>query len=133
MATRRTDATGKGFTMAYLGRLPAPTTQAWDWQTRAACRGMAGSLFFHPWGERGPARDQRVDRAKQVCAGCPVIDTCRRHALQAQEPCGVWGGLSEEERLFLLNRGQTRRRKPPTPGPNQPEPAQTGLMPPDPG
>lgn len=92
--------------MAYTGRLPQPTTQAWNWQMRAACQGMASSFFFHPWGERGPSRDERVRQAKEVCGTCPVIDACRQHALQVQEQYGVWGGLSEEERLLLLHRGR---------------------------
>ncbi len=97
--------------MAFIGRLPVPTTEAWDWQAEAACRGMASSFFFHPWGERGPSRDERVRRAKEVCAGCPVIDACRQHALDVQEQYGVWGGLSEEERLVLLNRGRRSLRR----------------------
>lgn len=72
---------------------------------------MASSFFFHPWGERGPSRDQRVLRAKEVCASCPVIDACRQHALEVQEQYGVWGGLSEEERLVLLNRGRRSLRR----------------------
>jgi WhiB family redox-sensing transcriptional regulator len=72
---------------------------------------MASSFFFHPWGERGPSRDQRVVRAKEVCASCPVIDACRQHALEVQEQYGVWGGLSEEERLVLLNRGRRSLRR----------------------
>lgn len=96
--------------MTYIGRLPEPTTQAWDWQIHAACRGMASSSFFHPWGERGRSRDERVHKAKQVCGTCPVIDACRRHALAVQEQYGVWGGLSEEERLVLLNRGRRSLR-----------------------
>lgn len=97
--------------MAFIGRLPAPTTEAWDWQVEAACRGMASSFFFHPWGERGPSREERVRRAKEVCASCPVVDACRRHALDVQEQYGVWGGLSEEERLVLLNRGRRSLHK----------------------
>ena len=97
--------------MAFIGRLPVPTTEAWDWQAQASCRGMASSFFFHPWGERGPSRDQRVLRAKEVCASCPVIDACRQHALEVQEQYGVWGGLSEEERLVLLNRGRRSLRR----------------------
>lgn len=97
--------------MAYIGRLPEPTTQAWDWQVQAACRGMASSLFFHPWGERGSSREERDRRAKEVCGACPVIDACRRHALEVQEQYGVWGGLSEEERLVLLNRGRRSLRR----------------------
>jgi len=96
--------------MANFGRLPRPATDLWEWQTRAACRGMADSLFFHPWGERGPGRDRRIKRAKEICAQCPVIDTCRQHALQTHETFGVWGGLSEEERLVILNRGPRRLR-----------------------
>ena len=89
--------------MAYIGRLPAPTTDRWDWQVEAQCRGMSSAFFFHPWGERGPARDARVERAKEVCARCPVILQCRSFALTVQEQYGVWGGLSEDERLLLLH------------------------------
>ena len=46
-----------------------------------------------------------------MCDTCPVIDTCRRHALDVQEQYGVWGGLSEEERLLLLNRGRRSLRR----------------------
>lgn len=92
-----------------LARLPMPTSQSWEWQTAAACRGMSSASFFHPWGARGTARVDLERRAKQICAECPVIDACRRHALEVQEPYGVWGGLSEDERLVLLNRQRRRR------------------------
>ena len=85
-------------------RLPTPTNDLWVWQMQAACRGMSSSHFFHPWGERGAKREARIKRAKQVCAQCPVVSICREHALQVQEPYGIWGGLSEDERLILLNR-----------------------------
>src|SRR6478752_1052846 len=62
-----------GSSMTYVGRLPAPTTENWDWQVHALCRGMDSLVFFHPWGERGPERDDRDRRAKAVCADCPVI------------------------------------------------------------
>ena len=45
---------------------------------------------------------RREMRAKAVCSGCPVIDSCLRWALAAREPYGVWGGLSVEEREALL-------------------------------
>lgn len=45
-------------------------------------------------------------RRKQ-CAKCPVIEACRRHALQVAEPYGTWGGLSAEERAEQL-RAQRR-------------------------
>lgn len=79
-------------------RLPIPVTEIYDWQMQGACRGMDSAFFFHPEGERGPARASREIRAKQVCRSCPVVEQCRRHALSAHEPYGVWGGLSESER-----------------------------------
>jgi WhiB family transcriptional regulator, redox-sensing transcriptional regulator len=79
-------------------RLPGPVSDVWDWQLRAACRGLPSEVFFHPDNERGSARALRDSRAKSVCAACPVRDACRRHALSVREPYGVWGGLSEDER-----------------------------------
>lgn len=84
--------------MADTRRLPTPVTETWDWQIRAACRGLDSSFFFHPEKERGPAKADREERAKQICRQCPVIESCRRHALAVQEPYGIWGGLSEAER-----------------------------------
>jgi WhiB family transcriptional regulator, redox-sensing transcriptional regulator len=43
-----------------------------------------------------------------------VIEECRRHALAAHEPYGVWGGLSESERDEII-RGRTRTLKLPAP------------------
>ncbi len=94
--------------MADVRRLPVPVTDIWDWQMRGACRGMDSAFFFHPEGERGPARANREARAKQVCRTCPVLEECRRHALAVHEPYGVWGGLSEAERDEII-RGRTRR------------------------
>jgi WhiB family redox-sensing transcriptional regulator len=74
----------------------------WDWQLRGACRDVDSSLFFHPEGERGPARSARETAAKSVCARCPVAEECLRHALAAREPYGVWGGTTEGEREVIL-------------------------------
>jgi len=93
-------------------RLPLPVTEIWEWQMRGACRGMDSTFFFHPEGERGPARANREARAKMVCHRCPVLEQCRRHALAAHEPYGVWGGLSEAEREEII-RGRDRRLRVP--------------------
>ena len=82
--------------------LQAPTTDNWDWQLQAACRGMDSAVFFHPPDERGLAKSRRVERAKAVCGGCPALMHCREHALRVREPYGVWGGLSEEDRAAAL-------------------------------
>lgn len=87
--------------MASILRLPQPLVEVWDWQRRAACRNLDSSTFFHPDGERGPRRQQREDRAKAVCAGCPVRAECLEHSLRVQEPYGIWGGVSETERPRL--------------------------------
>ncbi len=79
-------------------RLPPPTIEGWDWQLLAACRGMDSSLFFAPDGERARARTRRIAKAKSVCAGCPALTNCRNYAIAAGEPCGIWGGLTEDER-----------------------------------
>jgi len=63
---------------------------------------MSSSYFFHPEGERGPARARREAKAKAICSRCPALLECRRHALQVHEPYGIWGGLSESERQQIL-------------------------------
>lgn len=89
--------------MADIRRLPQPVAATWEWQMRAACRGRDSAMFFHPEGARGPSRAARETRAQAVCATCPVIKACRRHALSVQEPYGVWGGLTETDRAELLH------------------------------
>ncbi len=79
-------------------RKPGTNADAWDWQLRAACRGLDSRLFFHPDGERRVVRSQREARAKQLCRSCPVLAQCRQHALEMHEPDGVWGGMSKSER-----------------------------------
>lgn len=91
-------------------RLPVPVVEVWDWQLQGACRGMDSAVFFHPEGERGQARADREERAKQVCLNCPVLRQCRRHALLVREPYGVWGGLSASEREHIVrSRDRTLR------------------------
>ncbi|NNG35902.1 WhiB family transcriptional regulator [Nakamurella aerolata] len=90
--------------MADMRRLPGPSADLWDWQLHGSCRGMASSFFFHPEGERGPARAKREAKAKAICLDCPVLSQCRAHALAVQEPYGIWGGMSEGERAAIINR-----------------------------
>lgn len=88
--------------------LPGPNTDFWDWQLHGACRGENSDVFYHPDGERGRARAQRENRAKAICRTCPVIEMCREHALASGEPYGVWGGMSESERVVALRSRRTR-------------------------
>lgn len=84
--------------------LPGPNADLWEWQLDGACRGEDAELFYHPDGERGRARLRREQRAKEICQSCPVIEPCRRHALECAEPYGIWGGLTENERRMILKR-----------------------------
>ena len=90
--------------MAEISRLPIPVMEEWEWQYNGACRDLDPEAFFHPDGERGPRRRNRENAAKAVCASCPVIAACRAHALAVQEPYGIWGGLSEDDRAVILER-----------------------------
>ncbi len=88
--------------MADITRLPGPNSDFWDWQLDSACRGLDSSVFYHPEGERGPARENRIARAKAICSTCPVVNQCRDHSIKTREPYGVWGGLSEDERFSVI-------------------------------
>jgi WhiB family redox-sensing transcriptional regulator len=73
-----------------------------DWSDRAACLREEPELFF-PIGNTGPALIQ-IEEAKAVCNRCPVIDACLQFALASGQSAGVWGGLTEDERLALKYR-----------------------------
>jgi WhiB family redox-sensing transcriptional regulator len=76
---------------------------AWDWQLEAACAGLDTSIFYQADNERGASVRRREARAKAICATCPVIDICLRTALRNNEPFGVWGGMSPDERARLVS------------------------------
>jgi WhiB family redox-sensing transcriptional regulator len=83
-------------------------TSEMTWTLHARCRTSNRRLlqeeidpFFHARGEREPRRTRRDEAAKAICARCPVIDACVRHALTVDERDGVWGGMTEEERIKL--------------------------------
>lgn len=92
--------------MADISRLPGPNADLWDWQLKASCRSVDPESFFHPEGERGSSRVSRDQSAKAVCAVCPVLKECARHALKVREPYGVWGGMTEDEREAVIARSR---------------------------
>ena len=63
-----------------------------DWATKALCNETRPDELF----VRGAAQN----RAKQLCAGCPVRTECLAEALE----WGVWGGMTERERRALLRK-----------------------------
>lgn len=87
--------------MASTARLPKPLIEQYEWQYDGACRTVEPERFFSPESERGALRQSRENAAKAICARCPVVEQCLRHALQVKEPYGVWGGLNPHERAKL--------------------------------
>jgi WhiB family redox-sensing transcriptional regulator len=86
--------------------VPEYTTRrifAWEWQLDAACAGLDTALFYQADNERGSSVRLRERKAKAICARCPVISNCLKEALKSNEPYGVWGGMSADERYRLMN------------------------------
>lgn len=86
---------------------------AWDqraWRQSAACREADPSLFF-PAGTTTPELSS-TDRAKAICARCPVREECLTFAVATNQEFGVWGGRDEDERRRIRRRWKaaTRRR-----------------------
>ena len=72
------------------------------WGAQGACRHSDPELFF-PIAAAGPAAGQ-ADRAKKVCAGCPVRRLCLEYALETGQGFGIWGGTTETERRKMSRR-----------------------------
>lgn len=51
-----------------------------------------------------PEKGGSAREAKQVCLACPVRVQCLEWALDNAEHFGVWGGLTEKERLRIRRR-----------------------------
>ncbi|MFI8826324.1 WhiB family transcriptional regulator [Streptomyces sp. NPDC053431] len=68
-----------------------------SWQEDALCA-QAGPEFFFP----APGSSTR--EAKLLCGACEGRVACLEYALTHDERFGVWGGLSEKERIKLKRR-----------------------------
>lgn len=76
---------------------------SWTWQLGAACRGLPSSIFYPADDERGNRRRRRELRAKRICAECPVITDCLRHAINWPETQGIWGATTARERASRIS------------------------------
>lgn len=81
------------------------------WVEQAACGGNVNpahdpEIHFPIIGPPfTPARhNDAIDRAKEVCADCPVTVECLTYALEQDERFGVWGGRDENERRAIKRR-----------------------------
>jgi WhiB family transcriptional regulator, redox-sensing transcriptional regulator len=59
-----------------------------------------------------------LERAKELCADCPIRAQCLAAALDRGEPWGVWGGqIVEQGEVIARKRPRGRPRKNPQPSP----------------
>ncbi len=79
---------------ASLGSDPESVTA---WMAEGTCRLYPPNKFF-------PSDGAGVERARKICATCPVVSECLDYALTHRIEHGVWGGCSERERRRILKR-----------------------------
>lgn len=81
-----------------------PSARNWSWQDKALCKtdGVDPEIFFHVDKLHGPRRQARESAAKKICTACPIKTECLEHALAVPEDFGVWGGLTEDERMVIV-------------------------------
>jgi WhiB family redox-sensing transcriptional regulator len=60
------------------------------WMESAVCATADPEEWF-------PEKGSSSQKAKNICATCPVIDECLQFALDNEE-AGIWGGTSSRER-----------------------------------
>ena len=89
--------------MAVYQPVPVLTTNMsyWSWQETGNCKKADAEIFFTDETIRGKERRNREVAAKKICRRCPVIEKCLSHALITPEVYGVWGGLTEKERMQM--------------------------------
>lgn len=84
------------------------------WYHRGACKDMDLRLFFPELGETG-------EKARRICAGCPVRRACLDEAMQQEKGLGVTlrhgvrGGLTGPERAEADQGPRRARRSRPLP------------------
>lgn len=70
------------------------------WMDLGVCAETDPDSFF-------PEKGQPTMPAKKVCARCPVAAECLEYALREDIRFGVWGGMSEKQRIEIRKqRGQ---------------------------
>jgi len=76
---------------------PSDDDSVTSWMSAGNCRNYPPAVFF-------PSDGVGVDRARKICADCPVVDQCLEYALEHRIEHGVWGACSERERRRILKR-----------------------------
>lgn len=69
----------------------------YEWMKQASCRDEQGDLFF-PHG----SQTSKIEKAKEICRGCPVRLDCLKWALMTEATGGIFGGATDSERLMMV-------------------------------
>jgi hypothetical protein len=80
-----------------MNHYTVPDTRPLAWLTLAPCKADPEAMFPTSFGPD-------VERAKSFCRRCTAIDSCLQWALETGQEHGVWGGLTEGERLTMARR-----------------------------
>lgn len=67
------------------------------WHSRAACRGAGTAQFVLGRGANAAV----MNRARAVCAGCPVTEPCLDYAMADPDILGIWGGVTTQARRAM--------------------------------
>ena len=92
------------FTAFDFGEVQAagiPGYAAYSWSALLGPRGVPAEVFFTAESDKGHRRDAHEENAKKICRGCPVLQHCRDYAVAADEPYGIWGATTPQERRAL--------------------------------
>jgi hypothetical protein len=84
--------------MPQAGHPELTPARSMSWRDSAACRddGDPDAWFAE-------AREKaRIRHALATCHGCPVRTQCLDFAMARSDQFGIWGGLTEQERIRLL-------------------------------
>jgi WhiB family redox-sensing transcriptional regulator len=81
-----------------------------SWHARAACAGNGSPEWWYAESGRAETNAIFEDKAKRICADCPVRALCLTEALRTGEPYGIWGGYTPEERRAYAGRQRVSRK-----------------------
>ena len=84
------------------------TLYAGEWQAAGACLSADPEIFFPVSGTGASAA--QIERARQICAGCPVRRECLDWAMTSGEMHGIWGGTTPEDRTRARRKEAAHRR-----------------------
>lgn len=96
----------------------------WEWRDGALCTHIDLDIIHLVEGEQKLKdvneifycedwEEEKVARAKKICAVCPVRAQCLDFAIGTRDKDGIWGGKTANERRSLINK--MRRNKEPIP------------------